>query len=152
MDYESGIEDFGLKMDFDYFPAPNHRMKFGGNVVAHTFKPGILAFKESDANASTKIDTAYGNSNIRAQEMYVYLEDNIDLSSRLSVNLGLHASGFMVDNTFYPSIQPRISARYMASDRLSLKAAYSKMSQIFTCFLHQPLTCQPIYGCQPQKK
>ncbi len=129
LDYESGIEDWGLKMDFDYFPAPNHRMKFGGNVVAHTFKPGILAFKESDTNASTKIDTAYGNSNIRAQEMYVYLEDNIDLSSRLSVNLGLHASGFMVDNTFYPSIQPRISARYMASDRLSLKAAYSKMSQ-----------------------
>lgn len=129
LDYESGIEDWGLKMDFDYFPVPNHRVKFGGNLIAHTFKPGILAFKESDAGNSAKIDTAYGNPNISAQEMYLYLEDNIELSSRLSVNLGLHASGFMVDKTFYPSLQPRISARYMATDRLSLKAAYSKMSQ-----------------------
>lgn len=128
LDYQSGIEDWGLKMDFDYFPAPNHRVKFGGNIIAHTFKPGILAFKES-SGGTAQIDTAYGNPNIRAQEMYVYLEDNIELSSRLSVNLGLHASGFLVDETFYPSIQPRISARYMASDRLSLKAAYSKMSQ-----------------------
>ncbi len=128
LDYQSGIEDWGLKMDFDYFPAPNHRVKFGGNIIAHTFKPGILAFKES-AGGTAQIDTAYGNPNIRAQEMYVYLEDNIELSSRLSVNLGLHASGFLVDETFYPSIQPRISARFMASDRLSLKAAYSKMSQ-----------------------
>ncbi len=129
LDYQSGIEDWGLKTDFDYFPAPNHRVKFGGNIIAHTFKPGILAFKESDTNTSSKIDTTYGNPNIHAQEMYVYLEDNIDINSRLSVNLGLHTSGFMVNNTFYPSLQPRISARFMATDQLSLKAAYSKMSQ-----------------------
>jgi len=125
--YKSGIEDFGLKIDFDYFPSPNHRVKFGGSVIDHTFRPGILAFKESDT--SSKIDTTYGNPNIRAQEIYAYLEDNVDLGSRLSVNFGLHASGFFVDNTFYPSLQPRISTRFMASDRLSFKAAYSKMSQ-----------------------
>ncbi|OFX57830.1 MAG: TonB-dependent receptor [Bacteroidetes bacterium GWB2_41_8] len=129
LNYKSGIEDFGLKMDFDYFPAPNHRVKFGGSIVDHTFKPGILAFKESGSDASSKIDTAFGNPNIRAQELYAYIEDNIDLSARFSVNFGLHASGFFVDNTFYQSLQPRVSARFMASDRLSLKAAYSKMSQ-----------------------
>ncbi|MDP2888454.1 MAG: carboxypeptidase-like regulatory domain-containing protein [Bacteroidota bacterium] len=129
LNYKSGIEDFGLKMDFDYFPASNHRVKFGGSIIDHTFRPGILAFKESDRESTAKIDTAFGNPNIRAQEMYAYIEDNFDLSARLSVNVGLHSSGFLVDNTFYASLQPRISARYMASDRLSLKAAYSKMSQ-----------------------
>ncbi|HEX7585589.1 MAG TPA: TonB-dependent receptor [Prolixibacteraceae bacterium] len=127
--YKSGIEDFGLKMDFDYFPSPNHRIKFGGNIIDHTFKPGILAFKESNLETTSKIDTAYGNPNIHALEMYAYLEDNIDLGSRFSVNVGLHSSGFLVDDTFYASLQPRLSARFMATPRLSLKAAYSKMSQ-----------------------
>lgn len=127
--YKSGIEDFGLKMDFDYFPSPNHRIKFGGNIIDHTFKPGILAFNENNIGSASKIDTAYGNPNIRAQELYAYFEDNIDLGSRFSVNLGLHSSGFLVDNTFYASLQPRLSARYMVTSRLSLKTAYSKMSQ-----------------------
>jgi hypothetical protein len=127
--YKSGIEDFGLKMDFDYFPSPNHRVKFGGNIVDHTFRPGIMAYKDDYSGNPSKIDTTIGNPNIHTQEMYIYAEDNIDLSSRFSVNAGLHASGFMVENKFYTSLQPRLSARYMATDRLSFKAAYSKMSQ-----------------------
>jgi hypothetical protein len=129
LDYESGITDFAIKTDFDYFPASGHRVKFGGSLTDHNFKPGILAFKEDQMGNSTKIDTTYGNPNIHAQELYAYIEDNIEFGSRLSVNLGLHASGFYVDGKFYPSVQPRISARFMATNRLSLKAAYSKMSQ-----------------------
>ena len=129
LNYRSGIEDFGYKMDFDYFPASNHRIKFGGSIIDHTFKPGILAYKEAEDAATSKIDTTFGNPNIRAQEIYAYLEDNIELSSRFTLNVGLHASGFNVDDTFYASLQPRISARFMATDRFSLKAAYSKMSQ-----------------------
>ncbi len=129
LNYRSGIEDYGFKMDFDYFPASNHRIKFGGSIIDHTFKPGILAYKEVEDAATSKIDTTFGNPNIRAQEMYAYLEDNIELSSRFTLNVGIHASGFYVDDKFYASLQPRISARFMATDRFSLKAAYSKMSQ-----------------------
>jgi outer membrane cobalamin receptor len=129
LSYQSGIEDFGLKTDFDYFPAANHRIKFGASVIDHTFRPGIMAFKEDNFGNTSKIDTAFGNPNVRTQELSAYAEDNIDLNPRLSVNLGVHASGFFVDNTFYTSLQPRISARFMATSRLSLKAAYSKMSQ-----------------------
>ena len=129
LDYKSGIEDFAFKMDFDYFPSPNHRIKYGGNFIDHTFRPGILAFKESGMDEPSKIDTAFGNPNIRAKELYAYFEDNIELNGRLSVNVGLHSSGFFVDDTFYASLQPRISARWLATDRMSFKAAYSKMSQ-----------------------
>jgi hypothetical protein len=125
--YKSGIEDFGLKMDFDYFPSSNQRIKFGGSIIDHTFSPGILAFKESQS--ISEIDTTMGNPNIGAQEIYAYIEDNIDFGSRFSANFGLHSSGFFVGDTFYPSLQPRISVRHMANDRLSFKAAYSKMSQ-----------------------
>lgn len=129
LDYRSGIVDYAAKMDFDYFPNPSHRVKFGGSINSHTFKPGILAFMENGQENSAKIDTAFGNPDIHAQEFYAYLEDNIELGPKLSVNFGLHSSGFLVDGKFYPSIQPRISLRYLVSNRLSLKAAYSKMSQ-----------------------
>ncbi|HAH23331.1 MAG TPA: TonB-dependent receptor [Prolixibacteraceae bacterium] len=131
LNYKSGIEDFGLKMDFDYFPNPDHRIKYGGNIIDHTFRPGILAYNEtkSQDNFDSKIDTALGNPNIRAQELYAYFEDNIDLTSRLSVNVGLHSSAFFVDDTFYASLQPRVSARWLVSNHLSVKGAYSKMSQ-----------------------
>ncbi len=128
MSYKSGIEDIGAKVDFDYYPIPDHRIKFGANFVHHTFKPGIMAYKESYDN-SADIDTTYGNSNINANEFYAYIEDNFEINRKLSVNLGLHASGFNVDGEFYSSLQPRISARYLANNRLSFKAAYSKMNQ-----------------------
>lgn len=131
LNYRSGIEDLALKMDFDYFPNPDHRIKYGGNIIDHTFRPGILAYHETQAkgNLDSKTDTALGNPNIRAQEMYAYFEDNIDLTARLSVNVGLHSSAFFVDDTFYASLQPRVSARWLAFNHLSFKAAYSKMSQ-----------------------
>lgn len=129
LEYKSGIEDFAFKMDFDYFPSPKHRIKYGGNFIDHTFRPGILAFKESGTDDPSKIDTAFGNPNIHARELYAYFEDNIELNGRLSVNVGLHTSVFFVDDTFYPSLQPRVSARWLATDRISFKAAYSKMSQ-----------------------
>jgi hypothetical protein len=88
-----------------------------------------MAFTNSYSVAASKIDTAFGNPNIRAREMYVYFEDNIDLSPRLSVNVGLHSSAFLVDKIFYASLQPRVSARWLVAERLSFKAAYSKMSQ-----------------------
>ena len=128
MTYKSGIEDVGAKVDFDYYPIPDHRVKFGVNFIHHTFKPGIMAYKES-YDYSSDIDTTYGNSNINANELYAYIEDNFDISRNLSLNIGLHASGFNVDGQFYTSLQPRLSARYMANDRLSFKAAYSKMNQ-----------------------
>jgi len=127
--YQSGIEDVAMKMDFDYFPTPNHRIKYGGNFIDHTFRPGISAFNQSIISNASLIDTAYGNPPISAQEIYSYFEDNIDFGAQLSVNIGLHASGFLVQETFYYSLQPRISARWRATDRLSFKMAYSKMSQ-----------------------
>lgn len=129
LNYKSGIEDFGLKMDFDYYPVPTQRVKFGVNAIDHTFRPGILAYHETEENSTAKADTSFGNPNIRAQELYAYLEDNIEITPRISFNAGLHASVFYVDQKVYASLQPRLSARWLATRNLSFKAAYSKMSQ-----------------------
>jgi len=126
-DYFSGIEDVGAMVDFDYNPSPGHSIKFGGKYLYHNFKPGITAFRTTGITDS--LDINFGNKNIYAHELYVYAEDNIKISNRLSANLGLHYSIFSVQDELYNSLQPRLSARFLASNKLSFKAAVSKMQQ-----------------------
>ena len=42
--YFSGIEDFSGKIDFDFYPAPKHSIKFGSSYTYHNFKPGVTRF------------------------------------------------------------------------------------------------------------
>ncbi len=127
--YNSGIEDYSAKIDFDYIPTPKHNIKFGANYIYHTFNPGIQAMKLSSNDSDIKVDTIFGNKNIYAQEYSVFAEDEFKVFDKLKVNTGVHYSGFYVSNTLYQSLQPRFSLRYMINPKLSVKAAYSHMTQ-----------------------
>ncbi len=129
--YNSGIEDLAAKVDFDYSPHSAHTVKFGGSYTYHTFSPGVnaLFIRNKYDETENKIDTAFGYNNIYANEYYLYAEDEIRLFSGMKLNVGAHYSGFKVDNSFYQSLQPRISARYLINSNLSIKAAYTHMTQ-----------------------
>ncbi len=129
-DYDSGIDDFAAKADFDFFPGRNHAVKFGMENIFHTFSPGINHIKYSDGEAiGEKADTTYGNQNIRANELRLYAEDIIDLSPKFKINIGGHFSMFNVQGKAYTSFEPRASLRFLGSAKWSLKASYAKMSQ-----------------------
>ena len=129
--YNSGIEDMGFKVDFDYSPNTANEVKFGVNYTNHTFKPGVQVFKSKLEDDSTTLnrDTIFGNANIYAHEASLYVEDNITLNSFFKLNAGLHYSAFYVQNQFYHSLQPRLSVRALLTDLLSVKASYASMSQ-----------------------
>ncbi|MBU0764327.1 MAG: TonB-dependent receptor plug domain-containing protein [Bacteroidetes bacterium] len=126
-EYLSGIDDIAGKIDFDYHPNPDHYVRFGANNIYHTFKPGVNLFNISTTGFS--IDTSFGNADIQANEYAVYAEDDMKIGALLKINAGLHYSGFLVNGAFYHSLQPRLSARYLLSEKLSVKAAYSQMNQ-----------------------
>lgn len=126
-DYFSGIEDIGAILDFDYYPDPRHSIKFGGKYLYHRFKPGVMAYKSTEALDS--LDLEFGNEIIDAQEFYVYAEDKMNIGNRLLVNVGLHYSAFVVQDEYYQSLQPRISGRFLLNDQLSVKAAFTRMQQ-----------------------
>ncbi|NLA23720.1 MAG: TonB-dependent receptor plug domain-containing protein [Bacteroidales bacterium] len=126
-DYFSGINDNGVKLDFNYYPSPRHEIRFGANYLYHTFKPGVTTFKVTADNTSIKQD--FGNKPIYANEYYAYVDDNISLGSRFKANVGLHYSGFAVKDKLYQSWQPRVSMRYLASEKFSIKAAFTTMEQ-----------------------
>lgn len=129
-DYYSGINDIGGKVDFDWVPKSNHFLKFGAGVTQHKFSTGILSFSINDSY--TSLDTTIGQRPIQSEESYVYLEDDVKLTKKLKMNLGVHLSGFHVRDTFFPSIQPRLSARYLLRNNWAIKSSYSEMRQ----FIH----------------
>jgi outer membrane receptor for ferrienterochelin and colicin len=125
--YLSGIEDLAFKMDFEFIPNPFHYLRFGGNIVDHTFKPGTLHY-----SSVWNIDSIWGSSNIEAKELAAYVENDHKMTPWLKVNYGMRYSGFYVDRNYYQSLQPRLSALAMLRSNLSLKASYASMSQ----FIH----------------
>ena len=128
LNFLSGIEDFAAKIDFDYLPKSNHYVKFGANYINHTFKPGVSVYKVKNQEVGD-IDTTMGERNIQADEFSLYVEDDYEISKRIKANVGLHYSGFLVDDKYYHSLQPRLSARYMINESWSMKASYAKMQQ-----------------------
>ena len=126
-DYDSGIYDIGAKMDFDFYPNPNHFIRFGGSVVNHSFVPGSFRIFANDGNF--QIDTTLGQNNIQSQEIDLYVEDDMKITDNLKANVGVHLSGFNVQSTFYSSIQPRVSLRYLLSETQSLKLSFATMTQ-----------------------
>ena len=144
--YISGIEDLGARIDFDYIPNPNHEIKFGASYTNHFFFPGEtnLSINEiqPDPTENFSIDTTINFSeNVRANEMYIYVEDNLNITNRLKANVGFHigiynsndtSNASLVTNIYNNdnwSVQPRISARYLINDKWSLKGSYAEMTQ-----------------------
>lgn len=128
--YFSGIKDWSARVNFDYIPAPNHYIKYGVNYIYHTFETGAQQYKTTgfarDSNSAT------GNAPIYATEFNVYAEDDWKITPRIKINLGVHAAGFLVQDNFYRSVQPRFSGRYLLPRNWSLKASYASMMQ----FIH----------------
>ncbi|MBI3143566.1 MAG: TonB-dependent receptor [Bacteroidetes bacterium] len=125
--FYSGIDDITAKVDFDYMPSPKHFVKFGFGDIYHKFSPGASQTKfEFDG---IKLDSTVASNTMYAHEAYAYIEDDLRLGNRLKVNLGLHATAFMPTDTTFYSLQPRIAARFLVSDKASIKASYATMMQ-----------------------
>lgn len=132
MNYRSGIGDISARADFDFAPSPEHAVKFGGNLIHHIFTPEVLGMRiSSSAYQNQNIDTTFypGGSKLHANELNAYIEDDWTVNEAIKFNAGLHVSAFAVQDTFYPSIQPRLSGRVIITDDLSFKLGYAYMTQ-----------------------
>jgi len=131
LNYGSGIEDWGAKLDFDWYPAPSHAVKFGLASTYHTFTPGLLGIKYGTNNENT-VDTTLNQQTETAFESAIYIEDEFKVGNRFSANMGLHGVHYWVNDKSYWSLQPRASARLKLTNRIAWKASYVQMRQ----FIH----------------
>ncbi|HET9744865.1 MAG TPA: TonB-dependent receptor [Chitinophagaceae bacterium] len=145
----SGIKDANLKADFDYYPSPQHKLKFGGLYTYHKFIPNIVSGRQDS------IIFKPNNESVKyASEFALYVQDDWELSDKIKINYGIRWSGFTqigpytkyvrdvdgnkLDSTVYKSFEPvrtyggfepRITIRYALDDETSVKAAVSRNYQ-----------------------
>lgn len=132
--YNSLINDLSANADFEWRPDPRHDIKFGPSYTFHTFRPGIISMKQSGSNSenpekNSQMSQKVGQTPIKTHEASLYLEDNWSVTDWLKTDLGFRTSLYSVEGKTYFSLEPRLSARALITDRLSFKASYSEMGQ-----------------------
>ena len=132
-DYRSGMRDWVAKVDFDYTPSPSQKVKFGADYTYHTFIPETFTtYAREVMGGVVQIDTTISmksNAEQVGHEASLYVEDDIRIGSRLTLNPGLHASLFGTQGKTYWSLEPRMSAKVAMTEDWSAKLSYSRMSQ-----------------------
>jgi hypothetical protein len=128
--YNSGIRDWGFKMDVDFLPVPAHFIKCGVMATLHRYRPGMSYFFAQDVNTSSSEQIEKHSS--KGGEFDVYLEDDIRISEKMKTNIGTRLSAFAVTGKTFSALQPRINWLYQLNSAWSLKASYGTMNQ----FIH----------------
>ena len=148
LDIVSSIRDFSLKEDFQYFINPENTLKFGGQLIHHTFIPGEVSADDYFQINNVKLPEKY------ALEPVAYISHQYQPYSWLSLDYGLRFSyylmigpgdaytfddtGNVVDSvhyasgkvmTQYPGLGPRINANFRISNKQSVKLSYNRIYQ-----------------------
>jgi len=127
--YASDITDVMAKTDFDYSLNNRQTFRFGIGNTFHTFNPGENKYNVSDQQLNEYSDTVYANELLKAHEPFCYIEDNIQLTQNLLVNLGVRLTGLIDETGKQMNFEPRFSSSYLITPNLAVKTGYSRMNQ-----------------------
>ncbi len=125
----SSINDINGKMEFQFYPNPSHRVRFGVHFLDHAFRSAGDTRGGNLNNPEIKQDSIPRKD---AEEFAIYLNDEVAFSKKFSASWGLRVPGYLSKEANYFRIEPRISLKMHVKEQSSLKASYTMMNQ----FLH----------------
>ncbi len=150
--WNSGLQEYNLKMDFDYFFNNNNTLFFGANAIYHVFAPAEISSQDSNIQN-------FNLQNDFAVETALYVSNQHTITDKLSMEYGIRYSSFakigpdsvsVYENDqpkrpeneirtdvyssgdlvkHYGGFEPRVGIRYMVNPKTSLKASYNRMRQ-----------------------
>lgn len=123
----SGIYDYSIQPDFEYYASSNYKMRFGALLTHHTFKPGITEYY-SKLNGSKIINNVVSDNSVSALESAIYIENELKIDNFL-FNIGFRYSNYSLDNSTFHFYEPRVLAKYVFLNNHSVEISYSKMHQ-----------------------
>ncbi len=133
---KSGIYDASFRSDFHWSPSSGQDIRFGGSYTHHKFTPDVMELSmnssetmDNDSVQTNDFNQTFGSRHIVAHEYQLYAEDDIELTDVIKFNIGAGYAGFSVNNRYYNSLEPRLSARFLVTDELSVKTGYAYMTQ-----------------------
>ncbi len=120
----SGILDYSIRAEAEYFHSAEHTFKAGLETTLHTFTSEASSnegeFDEFDPHLPTH----------RGTELSLFLQDEWKPTPQLTAQLGGRA--FYFDRGPYFRLEPRLAAFYTLDNQVTLKAAFIGANQ----FLH----------------
>jgi len=152
MDFD--IRQLNVRADFSYFPNSKHTLNAGINAIRYNISPGNYTPVGPESEVKTDI-----LENEKGLESAVYISENFEVSRKLSLYIGLRYSFYqfrgpkdvfqyapdlprhksnITDTLHYSSgksistyhgAEPRISLRYMVSNKSSVKLSFNRMRQ-----------------------
>lgn len=103
-------------------------LRAGIGYIHHSYLPEEINHDWlDDGNEQHK---ATGTEHVHANEAYAYLDNSYYFTHWLSVEAGVRATSFAISGKTFTSLEPRASVKTKHNDNLSLKAAYSRMTQM----------------------
>jgi hypothetical protein len=89
-EWDSGITNYNLKYDFDYYVKDDFKLSFGINNIYTKFNPGKIVPNRDDSGIQPeKLTDKYAN------EFAAYLEANHKITSNFTLKYGLRFSNFL---------------------------------------------------------
>lgn len=120
----SGILDYSLRGEAEYFHSAEHTFKAGAELTLHTFTSEASSDQEEFYDFDSFLPTHRGT------ELSLFLQDEWKVNERLTAQLGGRAFYFDRGNHF--RLEPRLAAFYTLDNEVTLKAAFIGANQ----FLH----------------
>ena len=148
----SGIRDYSLKEDFQYYISQKHTLKFGASSIYHTFIPGEVTTGTASTTGRTPLSRTLERK--YTLESGIYISDKYAVNNRLTLDYGLRyslfnalgpgtvysydASGNITDSSTYKNnqniktymgVEPRVSFVYLLNSSSSIKGSYNRIYQ-----------------------
>ena len=145
----SGIKDLAVTADAFLRIGNTHDLRYGLKASRQWLAPYTKVYKNAEAQRcvaglnydgdASKIDPLYNTTKEyvdykSGEELYInnltlYAEDDFSIFSKLKFNYGVRLGMYQVTDKSYFAAEPRVSLRFLATDKLSFKASYSNMTQ-----------------------
>jgi hypothetical protein len=145
----SGIRDYNVKTDFNFYPNIRHNIKFGVNYTFHRFTP----YNASASQGEVVFDTGK-LTRLYAHELAGYASDDWDINDYIKLHAGIRYSFFQQVGPFdrylrngigqrtdtvtyenfapvvdYGGWEPRLMLRVNTGKNSSIKASYTRNLQ-----------------------
>ena len=144
----SNLDDWALKQQWEWYPAPRHTVRFGVESIYHDLHPAKLVAQPGSGLNDTSFQSRQGWENA------IFAGDDWAVDDRLTVTYGarltnytvlgpgnfydVNAAGMVTKTTIYSPGQqvvnylnpePRVGLAYVLDSRSTIKASYSRMVQ-----------------------
>lgn len=132
--FSTKIQDVALKMDLDHTVSKRYKLRYGGEVTAHRFTPGVasetgdFSLTDGDFSIAQNFFDSIDNPTIPATEFALYTEHDLSWK-KWNIRMGLRWSAMAVEGVFYQSLQPRFDLSWRPWPRFQVHTGFSYNQQ-----------------------